>query len=737
MTRAAFLQFEKNNPKAAALLAFSSTKHLQFCSTKKGEQNLYNTNSKEYYHDQNGALEEAIRHFSPPKTQVLIQYGIGLGYSYLAAKKWLEEDARRFFIVLEDDLAVIDRFLGTQQALDFFKNPQVRFFFLEKGHEDEVFDEILWGTYPEQFAIQNLPLYAEKKKEKAHWIEKELFLSYEEQAAIVYEYYVAGMPFYSNFWRNISFLPQSRNGAKLFKKFSNFPVICVAAGPSLAQDLEYLRQLQDRAIIIAGGSAINILTIQGIQPHFGVTCDPNTTQYSRFRENRAFQMPLFYRCRANFEALTVSSGPKLYLKGSDGFTTPDFFERNLTGKQLAGGRGVSYLNIAIAHALGAKTIILLGYDLSYTNGAKYAPGIEVDAHEHSTENRIMGVDFRHAPIMTEWKWLSEAREISLFKKQHPRCKLYNATAEGIDIENVPRVDLKSFFDEKAFLQCDIDGLIHTELEQIEKIALPLDLCRKKVEMLRKSLQRMVEVSEELVLLASKAQGDFSEDPRYTELMNKLQKEKGYRYFLQLFDKMHTKLDHFRRLFYLHDALSKKENKRRGCDIQLAHYKFLRNVLKANIRLLEVSDVPCKDSSRNNKVMSSCCTNSPSNCRCEAPPFSAPLLHGFIRHYFPSGELASETYYIHGKKEGRALYFTLRGELSAYLNFKNGLRHGEQVYFHDNGVVATWLLYDCGMFVEALEYYPDGELRRFLSDKDEKDLFFLPSGELLPIDLPTE
>lgn len=58
------------------------------------------------------------------------------------------------------------------------------------------------------------------------------------------------------------------NNTQLPYKFADIPVCVVGNGPSLEQDLAFLRKYQDKVIIIACGSAIETLFNEGIKPLF-------------------------------------------------------------------------------------------------------------------------------------------------------------------------------------------------------------------------------------------------------------------------------------------------------------------------------------------------------------------------------------------------------------------------------------------------------------------------------------
>ncbi len=166
-------RFASMCPQAAFAVEDVSCEHLQFCKTAKGELNLKKSGQEIYYHSQEGGLEEAqewVEALSPLGIKVIILYGIGLGYIYEALKEWLSRDSSRLLFFIEDDLALLHRFLETENASRILKDSQVFIqYFPTPGETD-------WGKFRQQFewsfwsfagvpiVFEALPLY---KKEHA------------------------------------------------------------------------------------------------------------------------------------------------------------------------------------------------------------------------------------------------------------------------------------------------------------------------------------------------------------------------------------------------------------------------------------------------------------------------------------------------------------------------------------------------------------------------------------------
>ena len=59
----------------------------------------------------------------------------------------------------------------------------------------------------------------------------------------------------------------------LFGRFQGWPAICISPGPSLARNVGLLREVQDRALLIAGTHSLTLLQKEGVRPHLVVLAD--------------------------------------------------------------------------------------------------------------------------------------------------------------------------------------------------------------------------------------------------------------------------------------------------------------------------------------------------------------------------------------------------------------------------------------------------------------------------------
>lgn len=81
-------------------------------------------------------------------------------------------------------------------------------------------------------------------------------------------------PWIDQAFRNLPLIAKGKNLSELNGRFAGRPAILVAPGPSLEKNIQALRQIQGRAVVIAQLQAVRRLYKEGIRPDFVVVLDP-------------------------------------------------------------------------------------------------------------------------------------------------------------------------------------------------------------------------------------------------------------------------------------------------------------------------------------------------------------------------------------------------------------------------------------------------------------------------------
>ncbi|MBI3237143.1 MAG: motility associated factor glycosyltransferase family protein, partial [Chlamydiales bacterium] len=388
---------------------------------------------------------------------LLYIFGIGSGSSYIWLKGWLEQKKERALIFLEDDLAAISSFSQTEYAEDLLQNSQVHLRFIPaKNHWDEIIEELV-KTYPSQkVEVAAIPVYAQKRRAFFQKIRLKLM----RKSAVCHALMTEAL--YShrltqNILRNIRLWPDSFFANHFQNRFQGIPAIICGAGPSLGPTIPLLQELENRALLIGGGSAIAALTNQGITPHLAIALDPNPEEYERLRAASAYEVPLIYGTRVQPDIFSTCNGPKGYIHSHTGGPCEAYFEKELgiqadpVGPDL-GEEALSVTTLAIAFAvqMGCSPILLNGVDLAYTGMKRYAEGImstscvalkDLQKEVRSSERLVKKKGIGGASVHTLVKWVMESSCISSYAKEHPATRFINVSQSGLGFEGIPNISI--------------------------------------------------------------------------------------------------------------------------------------------------------------------------------------------------------------------------------------------------------------------------------------------------------
>jgi hypothetical protein len=230
-----------------------------------------------------------------------------------------------------------------------------------------------------------------------------------------------------------------RRGMALKGAFAGTPAVIIGAGPSLAKNGHLLKEWADKALLFAGGSALNTVDVE---PHFAASIDAKAP-YRQFKMHPFSETPFCYQARMNRENFSLIHGEKLLFPDS----SSDLINWIYGEERFDGGWTVGNFLTAIALHLGCNPIIFVGMDLCYQQGRKYAK-IDSDLPEGLIEAR---------GSLTQKDWLMSAEWTEDLAKKHP---LINASEGGIlDLPRQNLEELLPLFSVKRNLRKEVHDAI--------------------------------------------------------------------------------------------------------------------------------------------------------------------------------------------------------------------------------------------------------------------------------------
>lgn len=467
---------ERRFPSLAFLLRFSSGKPWFFCEEGKNGRR-----QGELLHRKGGITDEIASSLSKLKLdeiEVLYIYGLGLGHYAFSLFNWLEEDRRRDLVFIEEDIEVLRLFAESTQADCLLSHPQIHLRFLLDPKRWRPFLEERASEFPyEHVALIALEAYQKRNPRRVREMSLYLMRRTTVHHAIYMDrsfYHVLSKNVLSNFSRiDGGFYANELRGA-----FQGIPAIICGAGPSLQDELETLKNLEERALIFAGGSAVTALSHRGVYPHFGVAIDPNFEEYNRFKNSLAFNLPLLYTNRLHPKVFETCNGPHGYVRALTGGPIEEWWEKELGIDliPLRGGFDLEALSVTttcleLATTMGCNPIILVGVDLAFTNNAIYAGGVVDDpsfflnqreGETRASEQLLKRKDRLGNLVYTLVKWVMESRAISRFAKKNRSNQFINSTSGGIGFPGILYQSLSTLSFPPPF---DLKGQVHQLIEK--------------------------------------------------------------------------------------------------------------------------------------------------------------------------------------------------------------------------------------------------------------------------------
>ncbi len=209
-------------------------------------------------------------------------------------------------------------------------------------------------------------------------------------------------------FKNVAFnLPSylSNSGIEtLHNRAAGYPAIVVAAGPSLARNLDQLGPLRERAVLIAVQTVLRLLLSLRLTPHFVTSLDFHEVSAEFFRSlDDVGDCILVAEPKATWHVLDAYAGGKRVL--NHGFYDALLQEHAPRRGGLPAGATVAHLAFYLAQHLGCDPILFVGQDLAFSEGLFYMPGSPIEKIWQLELNRFQTIE------MKQWERVVRNRKI--------------------------------------------------------------------------------------------------------------------------------------------------------------------------------------------------------------------------------------------------------------------------------------------------------------------------------------
>lgn len=360
--------------------------------------------------------------------EMLVLFGLGLGYHLLAVSRLYP--GKRVILVVNDERHL----LPPLYYLNLASLAQINLTLVvnaDAAAAAQQVSHIVFNNLGYSQQIKVLPAY--QSLYPAYWAAfqdefSDQLLSYKSGLVTIGAH---RMRWWKNYSENFLEYLEAPGVNSLFDKFAGFPVILVAAGPSLAKNIHLLPALQDKALILAAGSAIGPLLHYGFSPHLLLSCDPTENNYNHFAGLDGREIPFIFASSLYHKIVREYQG----LKFSFALDTMNSWPDKVAGREkgvLRSGATVAVSCFDLAVKLGGDPIIFIGQDLAYTGMKTHAEGnFYARAVVDGEENGLFQTEGNNGPVYTtKALWTMKLHLERLISAARQERRIINATEGG-------------------------------------------------------------------------------------------------------------------------------------------------------------------------------------------------------------------------------------------------------------------------------------------------------------------
>lgn len=387
-----------------------------------------------------------------PYSHILF-YGIGMGYHI---EKVLKKLPDIHYSIYEPKPEILYHSLSHRLIENYFTK-QLKNFFLEmKGEDVEKHLQDFISQNNDRVLLVSLPSYERIYKEDY----EKFLVTFKERVVTNRSNLHTNLNFEKrwviNSFKNFPSIMKTPNILQSLNKriFKNKPVVLVAAGPSLEEELENIRYIKNNglAYIFSVGSAIKALLKNSIYPDCVLSYDPGEftkMTYTELNEQKIDSIPLIFGSTVGFETVSEFIGPKLHVITSQDRVAPLFVDiQNNNIETINDAPSIAVITLQLLCKLGANPIILVGQNFAYknqqyyTSGISYGKAIDENLKQRITSSNIVVESVDGEMIHTENIFNVMRHEMEYYINEYSnKIEVLNTTKGGAKISGTKFIKL--------------------------------------------------------------------------------------------------------------------------------------------------------------------------------------------------------------------------------------------------------------------------------------------------------
>ena len=292
----------------------------------------------------------------------------------------------------------------------------------------------------------------------------------------------------------------------------NDTAVIVAAGPSLAKNIDELKKAENNAFILAVDRTVDILIEHNIMPDVVVSVDP-VFSLSFIKNEKWQEIPLMCSFDTNKDIICGHLCKRIY------FDSPNLPAKILSGLgkrtiKLERGGSVATAAFMAVIALGFKNIILCGQDLAYgANGQTHSDGAkEKVSAEKYKDVLVKDIYGNIIKTRSDWKTYLDFYEDVISRNQN--VNVIDATEGGAFIEGTVVMNLADAIEKYCITCPEVKHIVsHMQSsfndEDLNNIANSLDYIVNDINLVLMISKKIIKLSDSIIRLIKS--GDYTEN----------------------------------------------------------------------------------------------------------------------------------------------------------------------------------------------------------------------------------
>ncbi|MGN7762055.1 motility associated factor glycosyltransferase family protein [Paenibacillus sp. 22594] len=388
---------------------------------------------------------------NPLKRELIFVMGIN---SVEEIEKLIQTMSKESFLIIIEPNPIFFSYALNKRDLSFFVNFNVILFVDELNNLSIFLDKMFSTTlvyYLKSMRFYFTYFYRNYAVDKCTYLVRAVKETAKYKAMLFGNSIEDSLSGFRHNMKNLPYLVHSKDVSHLKNLFKDIPAIVVAAGPSLNKNIEQLKRLTSKVVIIAVDTIVQRLCEEGIIPDFICSIEREKETYTYFYEQKNYPaeitlispLLLYPKIFEEFKGdiiipMRENVGEYVWLQETLGLKGDNSISIGLSCAHVAFG---------FAEHIGASPIVLLGQDLAFGNSEEesHAGGTIYDNKEFTNEvfstiDKTYTEGYYGGTVHTTDIWINFRKwfEIEIFNEN---IVVINATEGGAKIENTIQMSL--------------------------------------------------------------------------------------------------------------------------------------------------------------------------------------------------------------------------------------------------------------------------------------------------------